>query len=165
MGVKMTKERILTKLQAEHEALLEVLARVPAEQMTEPHFEGGWSVKDLLAHITFWERRPLDRIQATLRGDDPPPLPTGTVDTINAQAYAASRDRPLAEIEADFHRTFQELLDLVGSMSQEDLDDPRRFPWTRRVPVKRYLNVDGYGHYTEHTRQIRAWLEGQPSQG
>src|SRR5829696_5419784 len=142
MGVKMTKERILAKLRAEHEALLETLAQVPAEQMTEPHFEGGWSVKDLLAHITFWERRPLGRIQATLRGEDLPPFPTGSVDTVNAQAYAASRDRPLDEIEADFHRTFQELLDLVGSMSQEDLDDPQRFPWTRRAPVKRFLKVD-----------------------
>ena len=84
-------------------------------------------------------------------------------DSINAQAYEANRDRSLAEIEADFHRTFQELLDLVGSLSQEDLDDPQRFPWTRRVPVKRYLNMDGYGHYAVHTRQIRAWLAGQAS--
>ena len=161
MGVKMTKERILAKLRAEHDALLAVLAQVPTDQMAEPHFEGGWSVKDLLAHITFWERRPLDRIRATLHDETPPPFPPGSVDTINAQAYAASRDRPLADIEAEFHRTFQELLDLVAAMSQEDLDDPQRFPWTRRTPVKRYLNIDGYGHYAEHTRQIRAWLEGQ----
>jgi uncharacterized protein (TIGR03083 family) len=163
MGVKMTKERILAKLRAEHDALLEVLAQVPPNQMTEPHFEGGWSVKDLLAHITLWERRTLGRIQATLREEPLPPFFPGDADRVNAQAYAANRDRPLAEIEADFHRTFQELLDQVEGLRQEDLDDPRRFPWTRRVPVKRYLNGDGYGHYAEHARQIRAWLESRAS--
>lgn len=161
MARRMDKARILTTLQAKHAELEAALARIPEAEMPVPHFEGGWSAKDLLAHITFWERRTLGRIQATLRDEPLPPFFAGSLDEVNAQAFAASQNRPLADIQADFQHTFQELLAQVEALTEEDLSDPTRFPWARRAPLRRFLNLDGYGHYAEHTAQIRAWLASQ----
>ena len=161
MGRRMDKARVLATLEAKHAALEAALARIPAAEMLEPHFEGGWSAKDLLAHITYWERRTLGRIQATQRGEPPPPMPSNDLDEVNAWAFAANRDRPLAEVRADFDRTFQAVLAQVQALSEEDLSEPGRFPWARRMPLRRYFDLDGYGHYAEHTAQIQAWLDQQ----
>src|SRR6476661_1266951 len=147
MGRRMDRARILATLQAKHAELEAALARIPDARMGEPHFEGGWSAKDLLAHITFWERRTLGRIQATLRDEPLPAFFSGNLDEVNAQAFAASRDRLLAEVRADFDRTFQDVLAQVEALGEDDLSDPRRFPWARGAPLRRFLNLDGYGHY------------------
>ena len=162
MGVKLTKDRILARLQTERDQLRATLAQIPDAELTAPHFEGGWSVKDLLAHITFWDRRPLGRIQATLRAEPPPPFPLGNCDQTVRPGLPRQPDRPLADVLADFDATFQALMTGLAALSEDDLADPQRFPWTGGRPLKWYLRVDGYAHYTEHTRQIRAWLATRP---
>lgn len=44
-------------MRAEHARLEALLAGVSDERSIEPGAFGAWSVKDMLAHITFWEQR------------------------------------------------------------------------------------------------------------
>jgi uncharacterized damage-inducible protein DinB len=161
MGRRMDKARVVDNLRTKHAALDAVLARVPAAAMLEPHFEGAWSVKDLMAHITFWERRTMGRIQATLHDAPPPAFPEGDLDAVNSQAFLANQARPLPEVLADFQQTFEAFVAQAEALSEEDLSDRKRFPWSKGAPVRRYFDLDGYGHYAEHTKQIQAWLDTQ----
>src|SRR5437762_6622821 len=104
MGRKMDKARTLAAQEKRFGEFLAVLAQVPSDRMEEPTLDGGWSVKDLLAHITFLEWHTLTGIQAGLRGE-PPDWPPGSTDTINARIYAKSHARSLAQVLADFHQT------------------------------------------------------------
>src|SRR5689334_17586769 len=109
MGRKMDKARTLAALETRFAEFLAVVARVPPERMEEPTLDGGWSVKDLLAHITYWEGHTLAGIQAGLRGERPA-WPRGSTDAVNAEVHAQSRVRPLADVRADFARTHQALM-------------------------------------------------------
>ena len=66
-----TKSQILTAIQAERLALETLLAKIPPAQMTLPDLHEGWSVKDILAHITAWEELMQGWVQISLRGETP----------------------------------------------------------------------------------------------
>ena len=158
MGRFTDKASILKAIRTEHEKLEGALAQIGEDQMLQPSFEGGWSAKDLLAHITFWEQRTLNRIKAGLR-QSPPPKISGSVDAINARVFEENRDRPLSDVLRDFHQSYQDFVEQAEALTDEDLTDPHRFAWTRGKPLRGWLKADGYYHYAEHTRQIQAWLD------
>jgi hypothetical protein len=155
----MDKARTLAALETRFNEFLAVLDRVPPERMEEPTLDGEWSVKDLLAHITFWEWHTMTGIQAGIRGERPD-WPHGSTDAINAGVYAQSHIRPLADVLADFHRTHGEFMDTIAAMDEADLIESGRFDWSRRRPVRAWVYEDGYGHYPRHTRQLQEWLDG-----
>lgn len=158
MGRTMDKAKLLAFIEREHGRLDDTLALVDEARMLEPHFEGGWSVKDLLAHVTFWDEHALNTIEAALNNSDPYQL-EGTTDKVNADAFEERRNRPLQDVIADYRSVYATLLERVTMLQEEDLTDPKRFRWTKRLPLRRLIRWDTDLHYAEHNRQIRAWLE------
>ncbi|MEW5718036.1 MAG: DinB family protein, partial [Chloroflexota bacterium] len=55
MAVPETIEEIRTKLETERAKLLDAFAHVPREVMLRPFGNGGWSIKDILAHVAMAE--------------------------------------------------------------------------------------------------------------
>src|SRR5687767_7753451 len=159
MGKFMDKAAIQEAMRARHGELEETLGLLSEAQMLEPVFEGGWSVKDILAHITWWERRTAGRIGAWRRGEPVPKL-GGNIDKINARVYEENRERPLAEVIEDFHRSFKEIMEQLDALSEEELKDTslkdsEGFAWTYVRPIRAFIREDGYYHYSEHNKQIR----------
>ena len=156
----VSKDKLLAELRAGRERLEATLARVGEGQMTAPGAVGDWSVKDLLAHLIFWEQAPVRALQAEARGE-PGRLPSDdeNVDELNARAVAERRERPPAEVLAEFERSYHELLDVVEPLSDADLNEPDRYAWTEGKPLWRIIAGESYRHYREHDEEIRAWLD------
>src|SRR5262245_23798530 len=96
----MDKTELLNNMRAGRARLESALAQVSQEQMTVPGLEGGWSVKDLLAHIEFWERRATTLFRILMRGEQPESqVDDASVDALNAKVYNENRERPLAEVQ------------------------------------------------------------------
>jgi uncharacterized damage-inducible protein DinB len=55
MAAPETIVEIKTKLETERAKLLDALANVPREVMLRPFGDGGWSIKDILAHVAMAE--------------------------------------------------------------------------------------------------------------
>ena len=158
MNDPMPKTELLTMIQtawAEWEALL---AGIPEAWMTEPGVEGEWSVKDIIAHITWGERENLGVAWArALVGSDLWQLPE---DARNAAVVEQNRSRDLGDVRAESRQVFQQYLEAIDALSDEDLNDPRRFqglpegwrPWRILYDPT---------HYQVHAQSIRAWLEGR----
>ena len=133
-----------------------LLAEIPAAWMTEPGVEGEWSVKDVVAHIAWGEREALGVAKArALVGSDLWRLPE---DERNAAVFEQNRGRALADVLAESRRVFGQYLAAVGALSQEDLNEPGRFPG---MPEgwRPWRIVYDPTHYDVHARSVRAWLE------
>jgi hypothetical protein len=65
----VTKSELLDQILTERKWLEEVLATLSPDQMFLPGTSGGWTVKDVLAHISAWERRMIHWTGSYLRGD------------------------------------------------------------------------------------------------
>jgi len=118
---------------------------------------GEWSVKDIIAHMTWCEREALGILQArALGGSDLWNLPQ---DERNAAVFVENRDRPLHEVLTEAQQVYAQLLEAVQTLSDEDLNDPNRF---RDMPTDwlpwQIIAGNSYEHYRQHTPSIRAWL-------
>src|ERR671938_80477 len=98
-----------------------LLARLSVEQMNQPGAVGVWSVKDVLAHIAFWERQ-------------------------KASAVAQYYLRPLALVIADWQAAREELLEQIERLSMADLHDPYRFPWSEGQSLSVRIAGNSYEH-------------------
>ncbi|MBN1217468.1 MAG: ClbS/DfsB family four-helix bundle protein [Anaerolineae bacterium] len=163
MDESITKTKIFESIQQEREALQVVLDQLTVEQMTQPGVEGDWSVKDILAHISTWEQKMVQWLEESLRGKELP-APYGVADDqvneINQQIYLANKNRSLAEILAEFEASYQQALQTVESLTEDDLVDPHRFAWRRGEPMWHLVAANTWWHYREHRESISNWLAG-----
>src|SRR5512136_1460210 len=125
----MNKAVLLEQMRAGRQRLDAALARVPADHWTTPELAGHWSIKDLLAHLGWWEEWIVGIYATLLRGEAPYAhhLDQKAVDDLNAQALAKYHDQPLAEVRRQEEDAYRNLLSMVEHAPEEDLFDPRRF--------------------------------------
>jgi len=151
----MTKHELLVRMRGERAALQSLVASIDAAALTQPALDDGHSVKDLLAHISLWERLCAKWLEAVARGETPDRPEVADVDATNARAHAAAQAAPLAAVLDESRRAHQALLDAVEALSAADLADEQRFGW----PTWQLVRVNSDEHYREHIDQITAWRE------
>ncbi|MBX6341949.1 MAG: ClbS/DfsB family four-helix bundle protein, partial [Thermomicrobiaceae bacterium] len=84
--------------------------------------------------------------------------PAADVERINQRFYAASRDRPVAEVLADSRASLDRLEAALLALPEADLFDPRRYPWLDGYPAAAVI-VGSAGHlHEEHQPAITAFL-------
>ncbi len=161
MGTSHSKTQLLAELRQEQAAWEALLDEIGEAHMTQPEVAGGWSIKDIVAHLTGWRRRSVRRFQALLNHapDFSPPWPPELRedDEINAWIYEANRDRPLAEVLSESREVFQQLVDTLDAFPEEELQDLRRTLGLEEEQVSGRLF---FAHFhEEHEPDMRAWLE------
>jgi hypothetical protein len=70
-----------------------------------------------------------------------------------------SAKRSLEQVLQDFRAVRAQTRRRVEAFTDEDLSDPKRYPWLKERPLWEWIEGDSFGHEAEHTAQIRAWLE------
>jgi hypothetical protein len=142
------------KDRAEYERLL---AEVDEEQMLEPGLPGAWSVKDVIAHVNWYEQEMVVLLETRVfAGSELWELPA---DDRNIPIHEQNKDLPLGEVLLESNRVFERLWELVGQLTDEDLMQASHFdempgdwePW-------QVIASNTYEHYQEHNLDIRAWL-------
>lgn len=131
-------------------------------ELTAPGRE-GWSVKEHLAHVTFWERlllesylggRPVSEVsemdEATLRD----------MDGMNAVVAERSRARSLQEVMANSRAVHEALVAKLRSQPFEAWMRPRHADDPDERPLMLWIAGNTYGHYGEHAEYIRGVLNG-----
>ena len=156
----MEKETFVSTLRTSRSELDRAVAQVDEGRLEEPGVSGFMSVKDILAHITWFENEMLSVLdQHTLAGSDWWDLPAGER---NEHIFTANRDRPLAEVRAGAHQVYALLLQALEGLDEGDLNDPSRF---RNMPPDwipyQLLAGNTYDHYDHHAADIRRWLAAQ----
>jgi Mycothiol maleylpyruvate isomerase N-terminal domain len=66
MGTTLGKTQLLAELHHENASWQALLDEIGEANMTQPEVAGGWSIKDIVAHLTEWRRRTVRRFQAAV---------------------------------------------------------------------------------------------------
>jgi hypothetical protein len=131
--------------------------KVGEEQMLQPGAAGKWSVKDVIAHVTWGEREiaPVMRTHV-LAGSE---LWNLSDDERNEIVYQQNRDRSLHEIMNEERQAYADLLAAAQTLSDEDLNDSHRYKQMPEewVPWQLYAG-NTFKHYQDHMPSIREWL-------
>ncbi len=157
----MDKTQLLDMIRAGRARLETTLAQISEARMTQAGVEGEWSVKDALAHITAWEQCMLSWLKAAASGEVPSvPVPGDWdyVHRLNRQTFEENHNRSLPDILADFHRSFQQILQAVEALSDEDLTPPLQAEWAKGESRWDLIAANTYEHYQDHLEPMRVWL-------
>ena len=145
----MNKITFIEKLEQAGSQWEDVLAQMNEQQMLQRGIVGSWSVKDLIAHISWYEQEMVSVIhQHVFTGSDWWVLST---DERNELIYQQNCQRPLQEIVQEGQRSYRDLLQAVQSLSDEDLNDASHFQdmpedW---IPWQIFAG-NSYEHYQDH---------------
>ena len=145
----------MKRLEQRWDELIETYAGLSDTEMTAPGVTGGWSVKDIVAHVTTWEEESLKHLPHILAGTRPPrySVAYGGIDAFNALTTARKRSLPLAEVLRQRDETHRRLVAFIVAMPEGE--------FVRETRARRRLRLDAYGHYPRHAAAIRQWRAGR----
>ena len=147
-----TKTEVLDRIRVGRVQIAAQWVGLSEDEMLRPGMHGGWSVKDLIAHLVFWERRMVEHTPGLMDGQR---LPSYELDELNAQVYADNRDRSLDDLRADFLALLPQIEAMVKGLPDGALD--RKLDALDGAALWEFIAGDTFGHYEEHLDALQAW--------
>jgi len=163
MGRRLRREALLAEIDRGRAALDRVLGDLTPRQMTMAGVtRGGWSVKDVLAHLVEWQQMNLDWYAAGTRGERPAmPAPGYTLrelPRLNAMIYRKHHRRSLQAVLRDYRVFHDRVVALVRALPDADLITLGRYSWTGPSwTLSDYLRAATAAHYLWARTRIRRW--------
>ena len=149
----MNRQQLLNRLDTAWVAFQASYAGLLNARLVEPGFAGDWSVKDIIAHVTWWEEEALRHSPLIIAGDRPPrySVTYGGINAFNAMMAERKRHVSLSDVLTQQDDTHRRLVDFIRSVPEDQ--------FTRETRFRRRLRLDTYSHYPIHTKSILEWRE------
>ena len=163
-----SKHELLERMREGREVWDGLIAQVPESAITEPALPGGWSVKDLMAHVAAYENWTAAQIRAASEGREPTNLelygmedvsedPEGwDLDRLNATIYDRYVATPIIDVRRLAERAFAELVAAVQAVSDQDIAAPDAQAWTGGETLLQLVPGQSYAHYEHHLDDLRS---------
>lgn len=147
----MDRQQLLKQLDQRWREFNESYAGLSDSKMTAAGVSGSWSVKDIIAHVTWWEEEALKHLPLINEGGTPPKYSVkyGGIDAFNLMMTEQKRGLSLSVVLRERDETHLRLIAYIKSAPAEQFERETRF--------RRRLRLDTYNHYPKHTRAIQAW--------
>jgi len=161
-----TKEEFIDRIETTHQAFTELLKTVPESRYRDKGVWGdGWTICDLLVHLTQWEQMALGWYREGRDGGRPvipaPGYKYNQIPDLNRAIWRKHKDKPRSEVISEFDASYLEILSLIRKLSPKELLDPGHFPWTKEYPLTTYLGPNTCSHYTFALKVLKRWVRGQ----
>ena len=156
----MSKDELLRKIKDSRLALLDTLAKVPPERVSEPALAGDWSVKDVVVHLNYWEGQLITMLFQLRSGTAPATAHFSgkAVDELNAAWFLQGKGRSWEMAWSDFNAIPTQLLRRAAAFTEADLNRPAFHPRLGKRPLWDWIAGGTYLHEDEHRAAIERWL-------
>jgi hypothetical protein len=125
----------------------EVFGAIDPSERDAPGADGGWSAKDILAHLSAWRQRQAERLAGRHEGREDPPAPDIPIDELNAQIQAERAGWTWDQVVADAELTAEALIAEASAAGNDALTDPKTVG---------SIMVDGPEHDLGHLARVAA---------
>ncbi len=165
-----SKADVLEQIETEHARFVEIIDALPSRQRTEPGVWGeGWTVIDLVAHLTEWEQMFLRWHRAELAGEQPdmpaPGYRWSETPRLNHEIWRKHKNDSWKKVRAAFDASYAEILSLAKGLSEEELLEPGHFAWTKKNPLTTYLGANTASHYRTAAKILKRWQRRRAQDG
>jgi len=144
------KQDLLNETALQYRAFHEAIHGLNEEHLDEAWL-GTWAIRDIVAHISGWQREMTPALERLARGERPfaEGVTYDDVDGWNARFAAASRKVEATEVLLELDRSHERFMHAAAQVPEERYV-PDKTTWT-------IVDQTGAHHYREHGEQIRAW--------
>ncbi len=153
----MDRSELLNRIKAGRAEFDAAVNLFDKHDLAKPLLENGWSVKDVLAHICFWEKRIVSLYETLAAGDEPKDtVGAKSLDELNTHVYEENQLLPLGIVQVNEREAYLELLNVAETAPEADLFDPDRFAWCEGQPFYNWIAENTYLHYADHLPNLLA---------
>jgi uncharacterized damage-inducible protein DinB len=138
---------LLAWMAAERSALLTQLAGLNERTLCQQAVTGGWTAKDLLAHVAYWDAFFAQSVEMAL-ADRAGEVADVNLDERNAAIHAERQAWPLAAVLDDLAAARAAFLEVFSKAPADALDIEWQFGWGRAA-LRSITKWRGY-HDSEH---------------
>jgi hypothetical protein len=143
-----SQAELLSLIQAHRTAFDARLTGVSEQHLSQPAGTENWSIKDMLAHVVWWEQWMLRVLQGDAEAEAQlarfrTPHGQEVVDQLNAVTFQRNHPRPVDEVLAEAHASFQQVLQTLSTV-----------PASLLTTYARVIAANTFEHYEEHLRQL-----------
>ncbi len=165
-------QHLLDRIQAAWRPFREAMERLGPDDM-ERRTSAGWTVKEMIAHVAFWDECALPVVGGMFRGDPrwlavdrltlnkwygggdlglDPADPWPKADVHNAREAAWARGKSASDVLARWDRAHERVLALVATFTEAEAQDERFVAYFE----------DKCRHHAEHLAELEAAIETRP---
>jgi hypothetical protein len=150
----VSRDQLIRQADSDFDELLSSFEGLSEEQMLQAWFD-GWSVRDILAHVSGWHREMTPVLERIAKGERPVPegVSYDDADAWNAKFAAAHKDTTPAAMVEELKASEEAFLAAAKTVPEERFEEGRA--------AHRILNGTGAGHYREHIGPIREWRQAE----
>jgi len=161
----MNTAQLLEALEEGRENFSGLFADADDQAMLMPDLESGWTLKDILSHLTRWEAELIKLLWQIKQGQKPGTahFSSSSIDEINAHWKLADQSRPLDRILQDYHGVRNQTIHRVESFTDQELEDPHRYPLLRGEALWEWIAEHSFNHEIEHSAQVERILNAYRS--
>jgi hypothetical protein len=148
------REILLKRLDESRLKLEELLPKIDPSKEIHP----GWSIRQMLAHITGWDAACIDALRA--HGvDRPTSIPAiHSLDEYNEKTVSSRNGLTYDQTLKEWRLTRQVLREIIEQLPEEKFLVPVAVPWGRKTTVTNLVDIFS-GHEEEHAQDITEWLK------
>lgn len=145
--LEITTETVIDQIENSYTQLAQLYRDVPVSQLTAPSMSNGWSVKDVVAHISAWEWRCAWLLDEA-HDSDLPLQAEPDVEALNAEAYEDRKNWSWEEVDFDARAAHRSLLAAIRQIPPHRLQEE---------VVAHSIAQETWGHYQQHLPALRQW--------
>jgi hypothetical protein len=163
------RDEAVRLLEEQHAELAALLSALDEEGFVRRGtIGGGWSAKDLAAHMGVWEELALQTVDAFGRGERPALEDRfgelGAGDRVNAEGVERFLDTPAADVLARFEDLHRRVVSRIGATSDDTWAaaypfDPDDDTLGHRIGSLLGSEAGGFTHAAAHLPDLRAYVD------
>ena len=143
-----------TSLERSHSQWENLLPHVNPAQELYP----GWTIRQLLAHLTGWDENTLATLTAHQNPKAPHAPEANDFDEFNARAVSSREALDLNAVLQEWRTTRLKLVSLLREMPEESYRTTLITSWGERLSVPGLIQVF-IDHEASHVRDLQQWLK------
>lgn len=144
-----TKDEALLALRIEHDKLYGALLGLSDAELATPGVDGTWAIRDILAHLSAWDRATTIEVPHILAGEATE-NDIEMVDAFNDRAVEAAKELPIGEVIGEYLDAREALAAFAATVADE--------AFAPGHPAREWLVEP---HASEHYPVIWAWRRGR----
>ncbi len=146
-----TKSSLLESTYLERKNLEAKIFGLTTAELEFPGTMGEWSVKDILQHLVDWEQRWISWYETGKRGESvvtpEPGYNWRQMGILNEKCRQKHKNRLLEDVLADFHDSYQQIMEIVKIIPEDEMLTLHKYSWTGKLPLIAWIAGNTCEHY------------------
>ena len=155
--IDAARKQMIENMVAASETIRAIAEQLTTAERTGRLITGSWTLREVVGHLTDWEKLAVGSIEKTLAGLETHIMPgfsDDRIDTINAEFAQNRGGQTWEQVWDDYSTTRAKMVDLLSGCSGQDLARVMVPPWGGALTLFRFFQI-WPEHDLEHVEMIR----------